>query len=154
RLGVVKHNILDRHDREESENIEAEIVWETPGFLEFLGKPRPYLMVSANDQGFTSFAGGGLYWRYQFAKHWAFEPGFGYVIHDGKIDIPFPQGDPRNAGYGDDRVLLGSRDLFRTTLALEREISPQFSSQVYFEHLSHGQILGQGRNQGLDEAGL
>jgi lipid A 3-O-deacylase len=26
--------------------------------------------------------------------------------------------------------------------------------QGYYEHLSHGQILGEGRNQGLDEFGI
>jgi lipid A 3-O-deacylase len=154
RLGVVAHNVFDRHNREDSQNIEAEIVWETPGFLEFLGKPRPYLMISANDEGYTSFAAAGLYWRYQFADHWALEPGFGYAIHDGKLDTPHPGADPRNGDIGERRVLLGSRDLFRTTLALERDFGDRFATQIYLEHLSHGQILGHGRNQGLDEAGV
>ena len=145
RLAVVAHNLGDRHHREESENYEAEVVWETSGFLEFLGKPRPYMMVSVNDKQFTSFAGVGLYWRKPLSEHWTFEPGFGYVIHDGKIDTPT---------LDDERVQLGSRDLFRTTLALEREFGDHLAAQAYFEHLSHGQILGQGRNQGLNEAGI
>ncbi len=154
RFGVVAHNVLDQYDREESYNYEAEIVFDSPAILELFGHPRPYLMVSLNDSDYTSFAGGGLYWRWEFADGWAFEPGFGYVGHNGEIDIPFPQGDPRNAGVGDDRVLLGSRDLFRTTFALEREVGDHFAVQGFFEHLSHGQLIGRGRNQGLDEAGI
>jgi lipid A 3-O-deacylase len=51
-------------------------------------------------------------------------------------------------------VLLGSRDLFRTSLALTWDLSESFAVQGIYEHLSHGQILGSGRNQGLDEIGV
>jgi lipid A 3-O-deacylase len=50
--------------------------------------------------------------------------------------------------------LLGSRDLFRTTFALEREFGPHWGAQLHYEHMSHGQILDQGRNQGLDYVGV
>ena len=51
-------------------------------------------------------------------------------------------------------VLLGSRDLFRSSLALTWDMSNDFALQAIYEHLSHGQVLGTGRNQGLDEIGL
>jgi lipid A 3-O-deacylase len=50
--------------------------------------------------------------------------------------------------------LLGSRDLFRTTFALEREFGDRVAAQLYWQHMSHGQILDRGRNQGLDYVGL
>jgi lipid A 3-O-deacylase len=84
----------------------------------------------------------------------ALEPGLGYVVHNGEIDIPYPTGDPRNADFAANNVLLGSRDLFRDTIALERRWGPNFATQLFYEHLSHGQILGNGRNQGMDELGL
>lgn len=145
RLGAAAHNILDEEDKENGGvNVNGEIVFRSPEFLDILGSPRPYLMVSYNTEGFTSWAGAGLYWRWEFADGWAFEPGFGYVIHDGELDVPAPG----------DRILFGSRDLFRETFALEREFGDHFAMQVYFEHLSHGQILDEGRNQGVEELGL
>ena len=51
-------------------------------------------------------------------------------------------------------MLLGSRDLFRSSLALTWDMSNDFALQAIYEHLSHGQVLGTGRNQGLDEIGL
>jgi hypothetical protein len=73
---------------------------------------------------------------------------------NGEIDIPYPPGDPRNTEFANKNVLLGSRDLFRDTLAIERSFGSAFAIQIFYEHLSHGQILGQGRNQGMDELGL
>ena len=54
----------------------------------------------------------------------------------------------------DTRALLGSDWLFRTGFGLDYAISEQWSAGVFYEHHSHGQILGSGRNQGLDELGL
>ena len=48
----------------------------------------------------------------------------------------------------------GREDLFRTTLALTWDIGETWALQGIYEHLSHGQILGEGRNQGLDEIGM
>jgi len=49
---------------------------------------------------------------------------------------------------------FGSRDLFRETFALERGFGEHSALQIYYEHASHGQILNQGRNQGLNNIGL
>jgi hypothetical protein len=50
--------------------------------------------------------------------------------------------------------LLGSRDLFRVTFALERSFCEHAALQLYYEHASHGKILDRGRNQGLNNIGL
>lgn len=161
RLGVVQHNIRTDHGqladpKEDGPNVEAELVFTSPDWLNIIGGPRPYLMASANTQGNTSFGGAGLYWRWEFADGWAFEPGFGYVIHNGERDISLSLGrdTPEATQFEAEHQLLGSRDLFRTTFALEREMGPRFAWQLYYEHMSHGQILDTGRNQGLDEAGV
>jgi lipid A 3-O-deacylase len=158
RLAYV-NNLQDDHgdivDGKEGENAELEIVSSSPDFLNLIGSPRPYVMVSGNvsDDG-VNFGGVGLLWRWEFADGWAFEPGVGYIIHDGEIDNPFPDGTPQAAAFSDEHQLLGSRDLFRTSLALEREFGERWATQLYYEHMSHGQILDQGRNQGLDFVGL
>lgn len=158
RLGVMKHNICvidcKNADKESGVNISGELRFKSPDFLGWAGSPHPYLMVSANTDGNTSYGGGGLEWDFEFAPGWRLEPGFGYVIHDGDINNPFASGTQEAVDYSEEHVLLGSRDLFRTSLALTWEFSPGFAVQGIYEHLSHGQILGEGRNQGLDEIGI
>jgi lipid A 3-O-deacylase len=161
RLGIVYHNIRIEEEglakpKEHGPNVEGEIVFSSPRALAPIGAPRPYVMTSVNMHGDTSFAGAGLYWRWEFTEGWAIEPGVGYVIHDGERDIPLdlPPDSPDSDAFEARHQLLGSRDLFRSSLALEREVGPRLAWQVYYEHLSHGHVLDNGRNQGLDEAGI
>jgi lipid A 3-O-deacylase len=158
RLGAVGNIRSDHGDivegKEEGANIEFDIVSSSPDFLNLIGSPRPYLMTSINTDDGVSFAGVGLIWRWEFADGWAFEPGFGYIIHDGEIDNPFILGTPQAAAFEAEHQLLGSRDLFRSSFALEREFGSRFAAQLYWQHMSHGQILDEGRNQGLDYVGI
>jgi lipid A 3-O-deacylase len=159
RVGVVG-NIRDDHGeivegKHDGANVELDIVSSSPDFLNIIGSPRPYLMGSiATDGDGVNFGGVGLLWRWEFADGWALEPGFGYIVHDGEIDNPYAPGTPDAAAFEADNQLLGSRDLFRTTFALEREFGDRFAAQLYWQHMSHGQILDSGRNQGLDYVGL
>jgi lipid A 3-O-deacylase len=158
RIGVVQHNMCvldcDNADKEGGPNINGEIVFKSPDLLDFVWSPRPYIVASVNTAGDTSFGGAGLEWEWKLAEGWSFEPGFGYVIHDGELEFPYPQGDPRNDPISARKVFLGSRDLFRTNLSLNRDIGEKWGVQLMYEHLSHGQILGDGRNQGLDNVGV
>jgi len=159
RVGVVG-NIRDDHGdivegKQEGANIELELISSSPDFVNLIGSPRPYLMASvATDDGGVNFGGVGLLWRWEFADGWAFEPGFGYIIHDGEIDNPYADGTPEAVAFEEDNQLLGSRDLFRTSFALERELGDRAAMQLFWEHMSHGQILDKGRNQGLDYVGV
>ncbi len=161
RFGVLEHNICvtncDNANSEEGVNVQAEIVFDRPGFFKYLLNPRPFIVGSYNTAGNTSFGGFGLVWQWQFSKRFALEPSLGYVIHTGAIDVPLPIGPPENTAINDafdeNNVLFGSRDLFRTTLALNYDITERLGVQLIFEHLSHGQILGDGRNQGNDSLG-
>lgn len=158
RLGVMQHNICvidcKNADKEEGPNVVGEVRFKSPDFLGWAGAPHPYLMASVNTQGETSYGGAGLEWDFEVAPGWRIEPGFGYVIHDGEINNPFANGTPESAAFAEQHVLLGSRDLFRTSLAVTWDMSETFAIQGIYEHLSHGQILGEGRNQGLDEIGV
>lgn len=158
RVGVMEHNICvadcKNADKESGVNIAGELRFKSPDFLGWAGSPHPYLMASVNTDGNTSYGGGGLEWDFEFAPGWRVEPGFGYVIHDGDLNNPYANGTPEAAAYFEEHVLLGSRDLFRTSIALTWDFTPGFAVQGIYEHLSHGQILGEGRNQGLDEIGV
>ncbi|RYY94998.1 MAG: hypothetical protein EON61_23075 [Alphaproteobacteria bacterium] len=158
RLGVMKHNICvsdcKNADKESGVNINGELRFASPDWLGWAGSPHPYVMASVNTDGNTSYGGFGLEWDWQFAQGWRLEPGFGYVMHDGTSNNPYANGTPEAADFAEDNVLLGSKDLFRSSLALTWDIAPTWAVQGIYEHLSHGQILGTGRNQGLDEIGV
>ena len=158
RVGVMEHNICvidcKNADKESGVNIVGDLRFDSPEFLGWAGSPHPYMMASVNTDGNTSYGGVGLEWDFEFAEGWHLEPGFGYVIHDGATDNPFANGTPEAAAFFERNVLLGSEDLFRTSLALSWDVSANFALQGIYEHLSHGQILGEGRNQGLDEIGV
>lgn len=159
RLGAAGNIRNDHGDivegKQEGTNIEFEVVSSSPDSLNFLGSPRPYVFGSLRtDDGGVNFGGVGVIWRWEFADGWAFEPGFGYIIHDGAIDNPYADGTPEAAAYEEEHQLTGSQDLFRTTFALEREFGERFAAQLYWQHMSHGQILDSGRNQGLDYVGV
>ena len=158
RLGVMKHNICvidcKNADKESGVNISGELRFASPDFLAWALSPHPYLMASANTDGNTSYGGFGLEWDFAFADGWHFEPGIGYVLHDGAVNNPFPSGTQAAVDYSAEHVLFGSEDLFRTSLALTYDFGENWALQGIYEHLSHGQILGKGRNQGLDEIGM
>lgn len=158
RVGAMKHNICvsdcKNADKESGANINGEVRFSSPDFLKVIWSPHPYAMVSANTDGNTSFVAVGLEYDWEFAKGWHFEPGFGYAVHDGAVNNPFANGTPEAAAFSEDHVLLGSKDLFRTSLALTLDFNESWAVQGIYEHLSHGQILGEGRNQGLDEIGV
>ncbi len=160
RVGVMAHNICvtdcDNADKEHGVDLNAELAFASPSFMSRAGAPRPYLVLSLNTAGETSYAGGGLVWTWRFAERWRLEPGVGYVLHNNtsNLDNPYPPEDPRRGPFQEEELLLGSGDLFRTSLALTHDLTPRWGVQIAFEHLSHGEILGGDRNQGLDELGL
>ncbi len=158
RLGVMQENVCvldcDNANKEPGQSINGDILFNSPDFLSFIWSPKPYLMGSGNLQGETSFGGVGLHWSFPITKTWQFEPSFGYVIHDGELASPYPDGDPRSLAFTEEHVLLGPRDLFRTTFGLHHDINETGGVEVMYEHLSHGQVLGNGRNQGLDNVGV
>lgn len=158
RLGVLQHNICvtdcKNADKEDGPNIEAELVFASPDLFRYVLAPRPYLIGSINTADDTSYGGFGLMWNWEFAEGWSLEPSLGYVLHDGATESPFPQGDPRSNAFAESNLLLGSKDLFRTGLALSRDFGPDWGLQLQYEHMSHGQILGNGRNQGVDSIGI
>jgi len=157
-VGVLAHNVAVLNaktgGREEGVNVEVQADFASPAALAWAGAPKPYLVASLNTSGDTSFAGFGLQWRVPLGQNWSFDPGFGYVIHDGEVSNPFKNGDPRATRFSSQHLLFGSRDLFRSTLGVSRTLTPSVSGQLFYNHLSHGQILGQGRNQGVDQVGL
>jgi lipid A 3-O-deacylase len=158
KVGPLAHNICVTNcknaDKEDGPVIDAQLNFRSPDFLDWAFSPRPYLAIAPNVSGDTSFAAAGLEWRWEFVDGWAITPGVGYAIHDGEVKNAFPNGDPRATQFSAEHVLYGSRDLFRSSIGLQHEFTAKWSAEAYFVHYSHGQILGSGRNQGTDQAGV
>ena len=164
RLGVLAWNPdigvnPSNEGQEDGVNFQAELVFHTPKLLrwKYFFSPEPYILGSVNTSGDTNFGGFGLVWDWQLGKKglWEFENSLGYIVHDGAIDIPFPgvPGNLENLELSESNILFGSRDLFRTTFAINRHLSDRLGVSFVYEHLSHGQIIGNGRNQGSDSFG-
>lgn len=157
-FGVMAHDVCitdcKNAHKEAGPSVEGTVSFDSPSWLHWAGSPQPYVVASVNTHGNTSFAGGGVEWHFRVAQNWSVDPGVGYVLHDGELENKYPNSDPRAQTFQDEHLLLGSRDLFRISLGVTRHIAGPWDAQVFYSHLSHGQILGHGRNQGLDQVGV
>ncbi len=152
RLGVVAHDLA--RSIEDGVQITGQVVFDSPDFLSPVWSPRPYLYGSFNSAGNTNLGAAGFLWTGHFSENWSVDGGFGVAYHDGVRDVSqLPPNDPDRIRLASSRALLGSRLLFHTQLGLDYAVTPNVAVGVYYEHFSNGQILGQGRNQGLDEVG-
>ncbi len=158
RVGVLAHNVCITNcknaDKEDGPVVDMQVNFHSPAFMHWAGSPQPYISATPNVSGDTSFAALGLEWRWEFIAGWALTPSFGYAVHDGETKNAFANGDPRATAFAAEHVLYGSRDLFRNAIGLQRELGDKWSAEAYVVHYSHGQILGNGRNQGTDQAGV
>lgn len=158
--GLLVHSVpvsdIKNSDKESGLDIQAQINFTPPDFFKYALSPEPYLIATVNTNGDTSYAGFGFQWDFGFLDKWHFNPAVGYVVHTGDTNEPssLVPGTPAYAAYLDEHLLLGSPDLFRLALAVSREFGPHVEGELSFEHLSHGYIIGDGRNQGLDNAGV
>ena len=158
RVGVLLHNVPDvtskNANKEDGPNVHLEYQFAPLESWTWLLKPAPYVTGSLNLAGETSYGGAGLNWDWDLSQNWEFEFGLGYVFHNGETTNPFAPGDPRATEFSDENVLLGSEDLFRLSWALNYDINERWQAQAIYTHLSHGHILGEERNQGLNEIGV
>ena len=160
RLGVAAHG-LDFNGGEGAPeggaNVSAEILFKSPKIFRYILEPRPFVHGSLNTQGDTSFYGVGLAWeQHVFRDRFFGEVDLGVARHDGVIDLP-PPGDPRFEDIAGNRALLGARYLFRASIGAGYKLSDRWRAQIFYEHLSNGQILNgdaTDRNQGLDNIGV
>lgn len=167
RLGPVIHdqNVLNRRrEKENSLAIYGEYIFETPGWLEWAASANPYIYGTVNLEGNTNHGGVGLNWRQHVGKFYA-EFGTGLSVHDGAlsifadIDFTLPEAEVRTAilqlfERRANEHQYGSRVLFRNQLAVGYQIDDKWGADVFYEHLSHGGLLSDGRNDGLDSIGL
>jgi len=127
----------------------------------WLFRPQAHVILSINDKYSTDFAAIGLDWRVQFSKKWYIRPGIGLAYTTGKAGLP-PANAPNltpdeyqtRLHLYQERIDFGDHYLFEPELAVGYNINPKWALEASYVHLSNGQILHQGKNQGLDDVGL
>ncbi|WP_269714663.1 acyloxyacyl hydrolase [Caulobacter sp. NIBR2454] len=134
--------------------------WERAAWL---GKPKFYAMVSGNTSGDTSFVSGGLAWPIDFGEEdgFYFQPALGLAYQDGYSKLPdfrepglTPAELQRRIDLREERVEFGSKILFQPELTLGYRFNDKIAAELSWVHLSHGQILASGKNEGLDDVGV
>lgn len=113
--------------------------------LAALGRPAPYVLVSANTRGDTSFAAAGLHWTIGKGRFYV-RPGIGIAVHDGpsqRIDLA--------AGRHTD---LGSRVLFEPEIGVGYRLNARLSAEASWMHISQAQLFNRRQNPGIDMIGM
>ena len=112
--------------------------------LKIIGKPAPYVVVSLNSRGDTSFAGAGLSWTLGKGPVYA-RPGIGLAVHTGPS---------LRVGANGLRTDLGSPVLFEPELALGVRVSPRVAVEASWVHISGGRVFNRRQNPGIDMIGM
>jgi hypothetical protein len=109
-----------------------------------LGDFRIYALGSANTAGGVDFAAAGLAWRVHLSRRFYAQAGIGGAVQDGSASqLPGPK----------PRLYLGSRFLFEPEATLGLTLTPRWSAEASYLHLSHGYLAGR-NNPGLDDLGV
>jgi hypothetical protein len=129
--------------------------------LHAIGAPQVHAFVSINSEHTSNFVAAGFDWKVRLTGPLYLRPGIGLAYTDGKTELP-PANVP-GLSPGDvaartwlyyHRIAFGSHVLFEPELALGYDLTDRFAVEASYTHLSNGQIFHQGKNQGLDDAGV
>ena len=142
RGGILAHDTVPTlTHKEPGADINLEILFHTPGFLRFIGSPRPHVGVAVNTSGDTSQLYTGLTWEWDFWRNMFASLALGGAIHDGDLDM-----------RSNDKKELGCRVLFRQAIELGFRFRQRHSLSLYIDHLSNAGICDQ--NEGLVLLGI
>lgn len=170
-VGALKHDVtfigeavgLGAAGVEDGWNVHAGVRSERIEGWRWLGRPYVYGFAAVNTEGDTSYGGVGVGWKLDVGGEggWYVRPGIGLAVHDGEEELPDfrepglpPEEVARRVALRDEKIEFGSRVLFQPEFSVGYQFDDDWSAELSYVHLSHGQILGSGKNQGLDEVGL
>lgn len=147
--GVMAHDIGfgDKHV-ESGADINGEILFTSPQFLEIIGAPRPHVGAWVNSDGNTDAAYFGLTWGLPLIRHLVGTQdgltllgSLGGALHDGYNDQLHPG-----------RKRLGSTILFRESVELAYQITSVYSISLMVDHISNANLGN--HNAGITNAGV
>ncbi|HZB90765.1 MAG TPA: acyloxyacyl hydrolase [Stellaceae bacterium] len=147
--GLLAHDVgFLGHHVEGGADFVGEVLFTSPSFLSIIGSPRPTLGGSVNTAGHTDYAYFDMTWT---ATVWrpmvnegdgVYLGGFlGGAVHDGNLNV---QEDGNKA--------LGTRALYHLGVEAGYHITPVYSVELYFSHLSNADASS--HNPGLNNIGV
>jgi len=155
RAGVLKHavSMIGNTTKETGIDGNVEVLFGSPGWLEWAWSPRPHIGASFNTSSTnTDLAYSGLTWEWKPRKSFFFDFSFGFAVHNGELaydsnsDEPFPEDAGRHREFG-------CRWLFRESLEAGWIFAKRHALSLMWAHYSHGGICAD-QNEGLDNAGV
>ncbi|MEL7029777.1 MAG: acyloxyacyl hydrolase [Pseudomonadota bacterium] len=143
------------HDRglfsdaeEDGIDVTAEALFASPGFLRWVGKPRPHLgLAAATDAEATSYLHFGLTWQADIFRGVFIEGSLGGAVHDGD---PLREEDQTAAQRATQKA-LGCRVLLRESVGAGYRLTERLNFSVYVDHISNANLCDS--NEGLDNIG-
>lgn len=148
KAGLMAHDItLGGRHVENGADINGEILFVSPSFLDVIGAPRPHLGGWVNTRGNTDAAYAGLTWGLPIFKS-IFGESDGLTIY-GSLGGALQDGYEDSAPAG--RKRLGSPVLFRESVELGYQITPVYSISAMVDHISNANLGS--HNAGITNAG-
>lgn len=130
------------HRKEEGADVNLEVLFVAPGFLDLIGSPRPHLGADVNVVGDTSQFYLGLSWEWEFWGGWLAGFSLGGAVHTGETD---------KRGR-DDTKELGCRVLFRESVEFGYRFQDRHSLTLMLDHISNAKLCD--TNEGLENLGI
>ena len=128
-------------------DVQLEVDTAQPGALRFLGAPHLNATLALNTAGKTDFGSVGLAWDKRLIGSLYGSLQFGIGDSDG---VTRPSSDPKDR----DRLLLGSKVLFREAGGVNWRLKNHWLIGAQFVHASNGLILGKRYNEGINDVGI
>jgi lipid A 3-O-deacylase len=148
KAGVMAHDVtLGGKHVESGTDINGEILFTSPSFIDIIGAPRPHLGGWVNSDGNTDAVYFGLTWGLPLISH--------VVGGQDGLTILGSLGGALHDGYDDQlhagRKRLGSTILFRESIELAYRITPLYTISLMVDHISNANLGS--RNAGITNAG-
>jgi lipid A 3-O-deacylase len=168
-VGIYKHDVtfigetfgLGAAGREGGTDIQIGYRTDRIQALRWLGRPQVHALASVNTKNTSNFVASGFSWPIRLKGRAYFRPGLGLAYTDGEAGLP-PVNAPglsreeiqRRLRLYNTRIDFGSHVLFQPELNLGWRFNDRWAAELSYVHLSNGQVFHQGKNQGLDDAGV
>jgi lipid A 3-O-deacylase len=142
RGGLLAHDVGPfSHQKEDGVDINGEILFASPRFMDIIWSPRPTVGATINTVGDTSQGYLGLTWEWGFWEHAFFSFFWGAAAHDGEKNANVP-----------DKKDLGCSVLFREGIDFGWRFDERQSVMAHFSHISNAKICDS--NEGLETVGV
>lgn len=143
------------------EGVDLHLGLRTESIDDLFGGPQLHAFVSLNSEGTSNFVAAGVSWPIEVTERLYVRPGLGLAYTDGEAGLPpvnapglTPDEIARRLELYNTRIDFGSQLLFQPELSVGYEFTEQFAAELSWVHISNAQIFHQGKNQGLDAAGV